>query len=362
MEDRINELENIIPYYAKLYYEGNPEISDEAFDKLTEELEKLKPDSLVLKTPGWGSNEDSKGKIKLEHYYTEVGSLKKTRVYNEIPEIFKKKEICISPKLDGLTMVCYYKEGQLDRAITRGNGKVGIDKTSKMIEILSRKEINLPLDFTGSIRGELLIPKNYWEIIKSTNKEANNSRNFAAGLINRDDNANELKYIDFVTYKVLGDEKRRFKTKSEVVQFLKESGFDTIYSIKKKIDDNWQEYAEKLYKADYPYQLDGLVMSLEDIEYNDRNGIEYYEMAYKFQSEQKWTKVVNIKWELSKNNRLVPTVQVEPVEILETIVSNATGNNAKWILDRGIQVGSKVLIEKQNEIIPGIMEVDNNGI
>lgn len=332
------------------------------FDKLTEELEQLKPDSIILKTPGWGSNEDSKGKVKLEHYYTEVGSLKKTRIYEEIPDQFKKEEVCISPKLDGLTMVCYYKNGKLDKAITRGNGQTGIDKTSKMKFILARKEINLPEDFTGAIRGELLIPQNYWEIIKSTNSDANNSRNFAAGLINRDDNPDELKYVDFVTYKVLGDEQRRFSTKSEVVQFLKQSGFDTIYSIKKKIDKDWQEYAEKLYTAEYPYQLDGLVMSLENINYNDRNGIEYTEFAYKFQSEQVWTKVVNIKWELSKNNRLVPTVQVEPVEILETIVSNATGNNAKWILDREIQIGSRVLIEKQNEIIPGIMEVDNSGI
>lgn len=362
MEERINELETLIPYYAEKYYNGEEEISDAEFDKLTEELERLKPDSEILKKVGWGSEENSKGKVKVEHMYTEVGSLTKTRVYEEIPEIFKQNEVCISPKLDGLTMTCYYKDGKLDVAVTRGNGKVGIDKTNKMIQILKNKNINLPEGFTGGIRGELLISKENWEILKSTNSDANNSRNFAAGLVNRDDCPDELKYLDFVTYKVLGDTERRFNNKSQVVEFLKNCGFDTIYNIKTKISDNWQEWAENLYKSDYPYQLDGLVMSLEDIRYNDRSGIEYTEFAYKFSSEQVWTVVKNIKWTMSKNNRLVPTIQVEPVEILETIVCNATGNNAKWIADREIQIGSRVLIEKKNEIIPGVVEVDNSGI
>lgn len=362
MEERINELETLIPYYAEKYYNGEEEISDAEFDKLTEELERLKPDSEILKKVGWGSEENSKGKIKVEHMYTEVGSLTKTRVYEEIPEIFKQDEVCISPKLDGLTMTCYYKNGKLDVAVTRGNGKVGIDKTNKMIQILKNKNINLPEGFTGGIRGELLISKSNWEVLKSTNQDANNSRNFAAGLVNRDDCPDELKYLDFVTYKVLGDTERRFNSKSQVVEFLNDCGFDTIYNIKTKISDNWQEWAEDLYKSDYPYQLDGLVMSLENIRYNDRSGIEYTEFAYKFSSEQVWTVVKNIKWTMSKNSRLVPTIQVEPVEILETIVCNATGNNAKWIADREIQIGSRVLIEKKNEIIPGVVEVDNSGI
>ena len=362
MEERINELETLIPYYAKYYYEGESLISDNDFDKLTEELERLKPDSEILKKVGWGSEENSKGKIKVEHKYTEVGSLTKTRVYEEIPDIFKQNEVCISPKLDGLTMTLYYTDGKLDKAVTRGNGKVGIDKTYKMKKVLENKNIQLPEHFTGGIRGELLISKSNWEILKTNNPDANNSRNFAAGLVNRDDNPEELKYLDFVTYKVLGDTERRFKSKSEIVQFLKDSGFDTIYNIKVKILNDWQQWAENLYKSDYPYQLDGLVMSLEDIRYNDRDGIEYTEFAYKFSSETAWSKVINIKYILSKNNRLVPTIQIEPIELLETTICNATGNNCKWILDREIQVGSRVLIEKKNEIIPNVVEVDNSGI
>lgn len=357
MEERIKELERLIPYYAENYYKGNTLIPDSEFDKLTEELERLKPESEILSKVGWGSVEDSKGKIKLEHYYTEVGSLKKTRVYEEIPEIFKKEEVCISPKLDGLTMVCYYKNGKLDKAITRGDGLIGIDKTSKMVKILSNKNISIPSNFTGAIRGELLIPQKSWEIIKTNNSEANNSRNYAAGLINRDDDSEDLKYIDFVTYKVLGDTERRFNSKTEVVSFLKDCGFDTIYSIKKKIDKNWQEYAEQLYESDYPYQLDGLVMSLENITYNDRDGIEYKEFAYKFQSETADVKVLRIEWKMTKGNKLFPTVWFEPTYLGEATVQKATGFNAKFILDNKIQVGSLIKICRANEVIPYIMEV-----
>lgn len=354
----VNKLENFIVKQSELYYsDGSQILTDSEFDKLTEELERLKPDSEILKKVGWGSEENSKGKIKVEHMYTEVGSLTKTRVYEEIPEIFKQDEVCISPKLDGLTMTCYYKNGKLDVAVTRGNGKVGIDKTNKMIQILKNKNINLPEGFTGGIRGELLISKSNWEVLKSTNQDANNSRNFAAGLVNRDDCPDELKYLDFVTYKVLGDTERRFNSKSQVVEFLNDCGFDTIYNIKTKISDNWQEWAEDLYKSDYPYQLDGLVMSLEDIRYNDRSGIEYTEFAYKFESEQVWSKVIDITYTLSKNNRLIPTIQIEPTEILETVVRNITGNNCKWILDHDICIGKEVLVEKANEIIPQIREV-----
>lgn len=359
MEERIKELEQLIPYYAKLYYSGETIISDEEFDKLTEELEQLKPDSVVLTKVGWGSEEDSSGKTKVEHIYTEVGSLKKTREFEGLPDIFKNVELNISPKLDGLTAVCYYKNGKLDCAVTRGNGKVGLDITNKLKIILSKNNINLPSDFTGAIRGELEISKSNWEIIKSINENATNSRNYAAGIINRNELSDDLKYVDLVTYKILGSENHKFNTKLEVVEFLKKSGFDTIWNIQYNINnkENWEKYSKELYTQEYQYQLDGLVLSRNEIRYNDKSGIEYTEFAYKFESERVESIVKDIEWNLSKNQRLVPTIVIEPIEILETTVERATGNNAKWLLDRNIHIGSRVIIEKKNEIIPAVVEV-----
>ena len=114
-QERIQELETLIPYYANYYYNGEPLISDYEFDKLTEELEQLNPESPILYKVGWGSEENSKGKVKLEHKYTTVGSLEKTREFSGIPkEFINNDNVLISPKLDGLSMACYFVNGKLD--------------------------------------------------------------------------------------------------------------------------------------------------------------------------------------------------------------------------------------------------------
>ena len=185
------------------------------------------------------------------------------KTFKYIPDIFKNVELNISPKLDGLTAVCYYKNCKLDCAVTRGNGKVGLDITNKLKIILSKNNINLPDNFTGAVRGELEISKSNWEIIKSINENATNSRNYAAGIINRNELSDDLKYVDLVTYKILGSENHKFNTKLEVVEFLKKSGFDTIWNIQYNINnkENWEKYSKELYTQEYQYQLDGLVLS-----------------------------------------------------------------------------------------------------
>lgn len=355
--ERVEELERLIPYYAEKYYQGESEISDEEFDSLVEELEQLNPDSEILKKTGWGS-EGEKGKVKIEHYYTEVGSLKKTREFGGLPDEFKNIVVNISPKLDGLSAVCYYKNGKLDKAVTRGNGKVGIDITDKLNLILSKKNINLD-NFTGAIRGELLISKENWLIIKDSNENAMNSRNYAAGIINRNDLSEDLQYVDFVTYKILGDESKRFNSKLEVVEFLQNAGFDTIWNIRHTIciKENWDEYSKELYKQDYKYQIDGLVLSRDELKYNERNGIEYTEFAYKFESTKAESIVKDIIWQLSRSGRMVPVINIEPTEIDETTVSRITGNNAKNIKDLKVSVGSKIEFMKANEIIPYLTKV-----
>lgn len=361
MEERIKELEQLIPYYAEHYYNGDTLIEDQEFDKLTEELERLKPNSEILNKVGWGSEENSNGKIKVEHIYTEVGSLKKTREFEGLPEQFVNINLNISPKLDGLTAVCYYKNGKLDKAVTRGNGKVGLDITDKLQIILSKYNINLPSDFTGAIRGELEIAKSNWEIIKNNNENASNSRNYAAGIINRNELSEDLKYVDLVTYKILGSENHKFNTKSEIVNFLKTSGFNTIWNIQYTINskDEWDRYSKELYTQDYEYQLDGLVLSREEIRYNDRSGIEYIEYAYKFKSEYCDVVVKDIEWNLSEKQRLKPVVVFDKTYISGAEVQRATGFNAKYILDNNIKIGSVIRVCRSGEVIPYIMEVIN---
>ena len=169
-QERIKELESLIPVYAKAYYEGEALISDLEFDKLTEELEMLDPDNKILHTAGWGGAE-SNG-VKKEHKYGLVGSLVKTREFIRIPEQFRNQTIVVSPKLDGLSLVAYYENGKLVSALTRGNGTVGIEQYDKAVRIIKYKQ-SIPSDFTGAIRGELLMPQIKWQELKDHSSYSN---------------------------------------------------------------------------------------------------------------------------------------------------------------------------------------------
>lgn len=367
--DRIKELENLIPMYAKAYYEGQAIISDKEFDQLTEELERLDPANEILYTPGWGGAE-SNG-IKKEHKYGMVGSLVKTREFIRIPEIFRNQTVIVSPKLDGLSLVAYYENGKLTSALTRGNGKLGIEQYDKALRIIRYKQ-NIPSDFTGAVRGELLMPQIKWQDLKD-NSNYSNSRNAVAGIMNmkwdRNFNVDLLDYIDFVPYKIIGADEEFIKE-----NLLNEDGLISSLIVKQWIEKYFatpakfesvlitEEKLNELYRCDEwnYYQLDGLVLSDCIIKYGNKFGeMSWNEFAFKFESERAETKVESITWNLSKNGRMVPQLNLTPVEILETTVRNCTGNNAQWIADRNIKVGTRVMIEKKNEIIPGVVAVYN---
>jgi len=170
----IEDLESQILYYATKYYNGEPEITDEQFDALVDRLRELKPDSSILKT-GWGFEvfED-----KVKHKYSHIGSLDKCKSFNEIPDMFKNKTVYISPKLDGLSAVAYYKDGVLVKGVTRGNGEIGKDITDKLYRILGGKIHDS--HFTGAVRGELIINNSNWNILNAKYKDLISPRNFSA--------------------------------------------------------------------------------------------------------------------------------------------------------------------------------------
>ena len=216
--DNIEQLEKDIKYYAEKYYNGEPEISDEQFDKLVERLKQLKSNSAVL-TTGWGFEVNGD---KIKHKYSHIGSLDKTKTYDDIPNRFKNKRVYISPKLDGLSAVLYYKDGVLQKAVTRGNGEYGKDITSKL-KLIEGDKIKSTW-FTGAVRGELIINKTNWSKLQEKYEDLIAPRNFAAGIINRKDIDEDIKYIDLVVYKVTGQEdSNTFANRQQILDFLAEN-------------------------------------------------------------------------------------------------------------------------------------------
>lgn len=294
----------------------------------------------------------------------------------------------LSPKLDGLTGVFYYRNGKLIQAITRGNGQEGKDITDKAL-IIEGVEIE-DKNFTGAVRGELEISKTSWNKVKDKYPEAKNARNLCAGWINsKEYDIEDIKLIDFVTYKVNGqerpedmkdiffelEEKGTFPhticlnsdpLKSDVIQWLNYNFKHTIPSITATLtENNFIDMMNRVFgnltnlaETSYvDYELDGIVISAKDVIYHEADySYIYDECAFKFAAEEKETTINNIKWELSRTQRYIPVLEIEPVELSGAVVQNVTGNNAQYLLDNGLGVGATISVCRSGEVIPKHMD------
>ena len=353
----IEELEYKIRYYAEKYYTGEPEISDELFDSLVDQLRQLKPDSKVL-TTGWGF--EVKGN-KVKHKYSHIGSLDKCKTYEEIPDRFKYKKVFISPKLDGLSAVAYYENGKLVKGITRGNGEYGQDITDKLKIILGAEIVDKT--FTGAVRGELIISKVNWQNVLQKYPDLIAPRNFAAGIINRKEIDPDIEFIDLVVYKIIGQENNPVKTDRNEILLWLNNNFKhciPIYYYPQLNEPSWNEYHLQTFETfkELGYELDGLVLTSEEVIYNyNTKGYVYDEAAFKFQAETVDTTVKCVKWNLTKTNRLVPIVEFDPVQLSGAVIERATGHNAEFIYVNKITPGTRIVVCRSNEVIPYIMNV-----
>lgn len=362
-DKKLDELEKKIENYSQKYYtDGSSPISDEEFDKLVETLRRERPDSKVLRV-GWGYciAKDSNKNLKVSHRYAKVGSLDKVRSYKELPKSFKIRQnqvVDASLKLDGLSIVLYYENSSLIQAVTRGDGEVGIDVTDKILKLISDK-ISLQ-NFTGAIRGEILMTNSSFIEYKKVKPEARNPRNSSAGIINAKDNIDELKYLSLYVYTIIGSENEIFNNIQSVRSTLKNTFINvvpyTTITINEDLCDVMNELRDRWDNEFSDIPSDGIVLTNPRTIIED-NSIQYDACAYKFKSQLKYSSVIGVHWELSKHNSLIPKVQIEPIDLDGSTIQFCTGYNAKYIKDNNIGLNSIVSVEKRGEIIPNIQEV-----
>lgn len=361
----MTELELKIKEAAQKYYtDGSSDLTDAEFDELVDQLRKENPASELLKRTGWGysiTNDTTPGK-KYLHRYGEAGSLEKCRTWDEIRPEYKSNPIDISAKLDGLSVVLYYKDGVLDQALTRGDGRVGIDITDKIKVILGD---SIPdKAFTGGVRGEILITNDSFKEFQKIHPEAKNPRNSAAGLINGKEITDDFKYLNVVVYSVVGADswypEGAMIPMSKVRKWLRSNfrltapNMSTIHINSITFLENFDKLRAMWSKT---YPIDGLVLTLNHARYEPGNCVIQQSQAFKFKSETAFTEVLEVEWNMSKTGYAVPRVRVEPVQLAGTTVQYCTGYNAKYILDNNLDVGAIVEIEKRGEIIPNINNV-----
>lgn len=366
----MNKLERIIAYNAQLYYEGRPEISDTEFDRLTKQLKEEFPDSILLKMTGWGYDpfKFAYG-TKVNHRYQECKSIeRKPRNIYDIPLDFKSQSLLrISAKLDGLSGVDYHQDGVMIQALTRGNGRVGIDVTNKHAVITKDSTYHKVFgDFTGAIRGEYVISNKNWEKICEIHKDdenpPKNQRNYVAGLLNRNEVSEELQYVEFVPYKIIAwEDGNGFYDLRTITDKLHHMYKNIVMYEYTSGSELTQEYLYGLYmRFNSVYPCDGCVIT-KDILNTTGNSIEYDEVAYKFDAEALETTVKYVEWNLSRTGMLKPVAVLEPLDIDGSTVSRCTCFNAEYVVNNKIKEGTKVKIHKGGMVIPDIAAVEVDG-
>lgn len=368
-----NALEKKIKENAQKYYtDGSQSMTDAEFDSAVSELKKSKPDSELF-TTGWGYNpdENNSGK-KFKHRYGLVGSLDKVHNWDELQKDIRDREIIASLKLDGLSVVLYYVDGKLDQALTRGDGRIGIDITEKVLYINSRlKEIDPT--FTGGVRGEILMSNEAFERYAMDHEDAKNPRNTTAGLINAKEISPDLRLLNIVFYKVIGCNDDRFDDYKDMLQYIDSQFFPNVVDY----ESVYLSEEDIIYKMNYlriswygHYPADGIVLARNDLgrltssEIGKMNSNEtnetiytFVSQAFKFPAETKQAKVDCVEWSLSKTKYLIPKVKIEPTQLSGTTVQYTAGFNAEYIKDNKIGPGAVVEICKSGEIIPDIQSV-----
>lgn len=368
-----NALEKKIKENAQKYYtDGSQSMTDAEFDSAVSELKKSKPDSELF-TTGWGYNpdENNSGK-KFKHRYGLVGSLDKVHSWDELQKDIRDREIIASLKLDGLSVVLYYVDGKLDQALTRGDGRIGIDITEKVLYINSRlKEIDPT--FTGGVRGEILMSNEAFERYAMDHEDAKNPRNTTAGLINAKEISPDLRHLNIVFYKVIGCNDDKFDDYKDMLHYIDSQFFPNVVdyesvSLSKEDIIYKMNYLRISWYGHYP--ADGIVLARNDLgrltssEIGKMNSNEtnetiytFVSQAFKFPAETKQAKVDCVEWSLSKTKYLIPKVKIEPTQLSGTTVQYTAGFNAEYIKDNKIGPGAVVEICKSGEIIPDIQSV-----
>lgn len=368
LQKKVDELTSKIKTAAQDYYsDGTSEYTDAQFDQMVDELRELDPDSDVL-TVGWGYdvNADKSGRVKFPHIYGVAGSLSKCHNFAEIPASFKAPgQLEASLKLDGLSCVLYYEAGKLVRALTRGDGKIGIDITDKLRVFMAPEfaSVQVETNFTGAIRGEILMDNATFAAYQQANPDAKNARNTAAGIIGSlNPSVDDLKKLRLVVYTVVGSTNTFLDGSFITVirTWLRHNfgGRNVVPSQVFKLDEdtflNFMQTCRNVWYNEFP--ADGIVITQRPV-VSINHEILYSSVAFKFPAETATTTVQEIEWNLSKTGYVIPRIRVSPVQLSGTTVQYCTGFNAQYIQTTKLCVGAQVDITKSGEIIPYILNV-----
>ena len=367
--DRIKELTEILNRASKTYYMQDTEImSNYEYDALYDELVQLEKETGITlsNSPTIHVGYEVVSELPKEEHEYPMLSLDKTKDVQILTDWLGDQMGVLSWKMDGLTIVLTYDNGELVKAVTRGNGYVGevITNNAKVF-----KNVPHRIAFKGklTLRGEAVIKYSDFNALNNQieNSEAKykNPRNLCSGSVRQLNNAvtAERNVFFFAFTLVVAEGEDFHNSRMQQFEWLRSQGFDVVEHVqvdRESLPSYVSKFAERITENDFP--SDGLVLILEDIAYGESLGttakFPRNAIAFKWADEIRETHLLDVEWSASRTGLINPIAVFEPVELEGTTVSRASLHNISIL--RALQLGRGDLIQvyKANMIIPQIAE------
>ena len=386
IQREVASLRKAINHHNKLYHAlDNPEIPDSDYDSLVERLENLEREygllsdsspSLSVGSAPLNKFAEVKHQIpmlSLDKVFEEEGLRNFSKRINKLLDTDKQVTYSCEPKIDGIAVSLFYKDGELKQASTRGDGKTGEDITHNVLGITCiPKSIKMKKTKTQlEVRGEIFLSKlDFNEINDKARKEGQklfvNPRNTAAGTIRQLDPERAAKVpLQMFCYGVGVNQGISLpENLGEIFDELKKLGFPVNKDIKTASGiEGCVNYCLDLYtKRDLlDYEIDGAVIKVDSLISQSMIGENIkaprWAIAYKFPAEEKITKVLDVEFQVGRTGTITPVARLEPVFVGGVTVSNTTLHNMDEIQRLGLSIGDEVIVRRAGDVIPKVVRV-----
>lgn len=368
-KQRMQELVQLLNQAGKAYYQDAKEImSNHEYDRLYDELLVLEQELgiTMANSPTVNVGYEVLSELPKERHEKPMLSLDKTKETDRLKEFVGEKKAVISWKLDGLTIVLTYENGELKKAVTRGNGEVGevITNNAKVFQ-----NVPLRIAYRGELilRGEAVIGYRDFEKINEEIEDVDakykNPRNLCSGSVRQLNNEiTARRNVQFYAFSLVKAEGVDFQNSRNIqLEWLKEQGFDVVehYEVTKDtLEERVRFFAEHIEENDIP--SDGLVLTYDDIAYGQSLGstakFPRDSFAFKWADEIRETTLREIEWSPSRTGLINPVAIFDPVELEGTTVSRASVHNLSIMEELELGIGDTIQVYKANMIIPQIAE------
>ena len=366
---KMKELGEKLREASRVYYQEDREImSNVEYDALYDTLSALEKETgiVLADSPTVNVGYEAVEQLPKEEHERPMLSLDKTKEREALREFIGEHPTLLSWKLDGLTIVLTYENGELIKAVTRGNGIVGevITNNARVF-----KNIPLKISFKGRLvlRGEAIITYSDFEKINETigdvDAKYKNPRNLCSGSVRQLNNEITAKRnVRFYAFSLVSAEGVDFQNSREMqFRWLNEQGFEVVEYRKVTAETLYEAmdyFAEAVTTNDFP--SDGLVALYDDIAYGESLGttakFPRNAMAFKWADEMRDTRLLEIEWSPSRTGLINPVAIFEPVELEGTTVSRASVHNISIMKELKLGIGDTIRVYKANMIIPQIAE------